>query len=158
MIRAVRGTPPAYGQLNITNSSAVIAVTAAVDPTLLTNSDYKQVTGVWDAVPHGLNRGITQQTNSFTVGVGGHYYIEAWMTLSSNQANNNLAIRFAVNGVISLVRRPRTKVNQAADRINLSAHGFVPFNTGDVVTLWIASDKSANITIEDAVFSTQRLA
>lgn len=158
MIRSQKVRAPAYGQLTITQNVTVTAKTAAVDQTLATNSDYTQITGIWNAIPHGLNLGVTQQTNSFTVGVAGVYYIEVWATCTSSVNNTNIAVRFAVNGVISLGRRPRTKIQAANDRVNLSAHGFVQFAAGDVVTLWLASDKTANITMEDAVFSTQRMA
>lgn len=144
-----------YGQLTVSNNSTVIAVTAAVDPTLATNSDYKQVTGIWNAIPHGFNNGVTQQTNSFTITKTGVYRIEMWANVTSSANNTNVAIRFARNGVITLVRRPRAYIAAANDRLNMGAFGFAELTAGDVLTLWIASDKTSNITIEDCVFSTE---
>jgi len=146
-----------YGQLTITNNTSTIAVTAAVDSTLATNSDYSQITGIWNSIPHGINNGITQQTNSFTITKTGAYRIEMWANVTSSVNNTNVAVRFAKNGVITLARRPRAYIAAANDRINMSAHGFAELTAGDIITLWIASDKTSNITIEDCVFSAEGL-
>lgn len=146
-----------YGQINISNNAAALALTAAVDQTLASNSDYVQVQGIFNAIPHGLNFGITQQANSLTVARNCVIRPHVWMSVTSNVANTNVAIKFAVNGVIGLERRPRAKIGSGGDRVNIAAHGFATFNAGDVVTLWIASDKTASITIDDAVFSLDEL-
>jgi len=144
-----------YGQITISNNSTIISVPAAVDTTLATNSDYVQITGIWSAIPHGFNNGVTQQTNSFTINKTGVYRIEMWANVTSNQNNNNIAVRFARNGVITLIRRPRAFISSANDRLNMAAFGYAELTAGDVLTLWIASDKTSNVTIEDLVFSTE---
>lgn len=146
-----------YGQINVTNNATPLALTAAVDQALFTNSDYVQVQGVFNAIPHGLNFGITQQADSLTVARNSVLRPHVWMSVTSNVANTNVAIKFAVNGVLGLERRPRAKIGTGGDRVNIAAHGFAEFSAGDVVTLWIASDKTANITVEDAVFSLDEL-
>jgi hypothetical protein len=67
--------------------------------------------------------------------------------------NTNVSFKFAVNGVIGTARRPRARVGNTGDRVAVAAHGYINLTTGDVITLWFASDQTANITIEDAVFS-----
>jgi len=146
-----------YGQLAISNNTTTIAVTAAVDPTLATNSDYIQVTGVWNAIPHGFNNGVTQQTNSITINRKGVYKIAMWANMTSGTNNTIIAFKFAINGVITLVRRPKTKIGSSGDTENLSAYGFAEFAAGDVITLWIAADKTANITLQDLVFSADEM-
>lgn len=151
------GRRPTYGQINITNNADGIALTAATPADLSDSASYVQVTGVFDALPHGINVNVTQQTSSMVVNRSGDYHIALWSTVSADQNNTNVAFRFAVNGVIGLQRRPRTKITVAQDRRNLVAHGFVSLNKGDVVTLWIAADKTCDAIIEDAVFSIEEI-
>lgn len=146
-----------YGQLSISNNAVTTATTAAVDPTLATNSDYIQVTGIWNAIPHGFNNGITQQTNSITVTRNGVYRLSLWADVTSNVGNSIIAFKFAVNGVINLVRRPQARIDTASDIENVSAYGFAEFVAGDVITLWVACTKTANITLQDLVFSMNEL-
>ncbi|MNW11073.1 hypothetical protein D3C71_2084310 [compost metagenome] len=55
--------------------------------------------------------------------------------------------------MIGTARRPRARIGTTGDRVSVAAHGYINLTAGDVVTLWFASDQTANITIEDAVFS-----
>jgi hypothetical protein len=142
-----------FAERTITNNAVTIAVSAAVDQTLLTNSDYIQVTGVYDSTSSGFRNGATVGTNSLTVNRKATYKLMAWSSLTSSVSNTNVSFRFAVNGVIVMTRRNRARVGTSGDRVGFAAHGFIPLNDGDTVTVWIASDKAANITIEDAVFS-----
>lgn len=141
-----------YGQRAITNNATVIAVTAAVDSTLNTNTDYIQVTGIWNAIPDGINSNVTQQTNSFTVGITGAYRIQVWANVTSSVNNMTIGLKFAINGTIAVGRRPKAFMGTLGDYTNVNGWGLTNLNAGDVVTLWMASDKTANITIQDCVF------
>lgn len=149
--------PGQYGQRDVSNNAVAINKTAAVDSTLGTNTDYTQVIGIFDAFPEGLNVGITQQTNSLTVAKTGPYEIHLWASLTVGLNNTNVAFKFAVNGVISLVRRPMAHISTAGDPANVSANGFVQLNAGDVVTLWMACTNTTTVTIRDMVFSLKNL-
>lgn len=152
---AFASTPPApldYGQRAISLNTTAIVMTAAVDPTLATNTDYAQVTGIWNAPPDGQNSGITQQANSFTIAKSGVYRIEFWAAASSNVNNTQIAVKFAVNGVLGLQRRPKIFMRGAGEVHGGAAFGYAHFTAGDVITLWIASTQTANIVIEDCVF------
>lgn len=142
-----------YGTRTVTNNSALIAKTAATDPTLVSNTDYTQVTAIFDALPNGVLRGITQQTNSLTITRAGVYEVMLWASLSTSNNNVNVAFKFAVNGTISLIRRPIARLDTANNISALCANGLVSLNVGDVVTLWLASTVSTNVRILDAVFS-----
>ena len=142
-----------FGQRTVTNNTTTIAKTAAVDPTLVSNADYTQVTGIFAALPDGIVSGVTQQTNSMLINTTGPYEIKIWASFTSSTNNTNVAFKFAVNGVIGTARRPRARVGTTGDRVAVAAHGYINLNAGDVVTLWFASDTTSNITIEDAVFS-----
>lgn len=141
-----------FGQRSITGNTVAIAKNAAADQTLSDNADYTQVTGIFNAVPDGHNVGVTQQTNSFTVNKSGYYKIEFWASTRASANNTQLAFRFAINGTIAIGRRPSIFMRNASEVHSGSAFGFHLFTAGDVVTLWIASTNTANITIQDAVF------
>lgn len=146
-----------YGTRTITNNATLIAKVAAVDPTLATNTDYTQVTGIFGAIPDGITRGITQQTNSLTIARTGAYEIMLWASLSASTTNTDIAFKFAINGVIGLVRRPRVRLDVANNISGLCANGLVQLNAGDVVTLWLASTTGTNVRIIDAVFSLKEM-
>lgn len=142
-----------FGQRTVTNNTTTIAKTAAVDPTLVSNSDYTKITGIWSATPDGITNGVTQGVDNLTIQTTGPYEIKVWTSFTSSVNNTNVAFKFAVNDAITLVRRPRARVGTTGDRVAVAAHGYVSLTAGDVVTLWFASDQTANITLEDAVFS-----
>lgn len=142
-----------YGTRTVSNSSALIAKTAATDPTLISNTDYTQVTAIWDALPNGVLRGITQQANSLTVTRAGVYEIMLWASLSASDNNVNVAFKFAVNGTITLIRRPITRLDVLNNISSLCANGLVQLAVGDVITLWLASTVTTNVRIYDAVLS-----
>lgn len=142
-----------YGQLTVSGNTLAIPLAQAVDLTLATNSDYEQVVGVFDPFPSGENNGVVQQAGSLLIGRAAVYHVALWASVTSDVANTNVAFKFAVNGVIGVARNPRTKIGSGGDRVNISAHGFVRLAAGDVVSLWHASDKTAAVTVEDAVFS-----
>ena len=142
-----------YGTRTITNNAILLAKVAAVDPTLVSNADYTQVTGLFDPLPNGVVRGITQQLNSLTITRAGVYEIMLWATVSTSVNNTNIAFKFAVNGVISLVRRPIVRLDVANAIGTVCANGLVQLAVGDVVTLWLASTTGNNTRIYDAVFS-----
>ncbi|MNQ43059.1 hypothetical protein D3C85_567750 [compost metagenome] len=142
-----------FGQRTITTNVAAIAKTAAVDTTLVSNADYTQVTGIFTTLPDGIVNGVTQDTNSMVIETTGPYEIKVWASMTSSVNNTNVAYKFAINGVIGTARRPRARIGTTGDRVSVAAHGYINLTAGDVVTLWFASDQTANITIEDAVFS-----
>lgn len=146
-----------YGQRAITQNATVKSVTAAVDATLSTNSDYSQITGIFNATPDGENSGITQQTNTFTIALSGVYRIEVWASVSTSVNNTQIALKFGVNGAIGLGRRPKLFIRNTGETHTLGAFGYHHFNAGDVVSLHVASDKTCDLTFNDAVFGAQAL-
>lgn len=142
-----------FGQRSITNNSALIAKLAATDPTLATNSDYTQVTGIFDAIGTGINRGITQQANSITIARAGFYEVALWASMSFSVNNCNTAFKFAVNGTIASTRRPIVRLDVANNIGALSASGFFTLAAGDVLTVYVATTVAGNLRIIDAVFS-----
>lgn len=146
-----------YGNRSVSNSTALIAKTAATDPTLVSNTDYTQITAVWDAIGSGINRGVTQQANSLTIARAGAYEIQFWASLKAGVNNTDVAFKFAVNGVISLVRRPRVRLDISSNIYGVAANGLVNLAVGDVVTLWMACSTTTNITISDLLMTLTEL-
>lgn len=142
-----------YGQLTISDNATPLALTAAADSTLATNTDYIQVTGIFDTIPHGVNNGVTQQTNTLTATLSGDYRIELWADTSSSVNSTTIAFKFAVDGVIGLTRRPKNFMRNTGEFHNLAAFGFVNLTAGEVVSMVVASDLTAGIILEDVVFS-----
>lgn len=156
-VASTPAVPTDFGQRAITGNSTAIAITAAVDATLSTNSDYIQVTGIFNATPDGENSGVTQQTNTFTIAQAGIYRIEVWASVRSNANNTAVALKFGIDGTIGLGRRPKVFLRNVGEVHTLTAFGYHHFDAGDVISLWFASDKTANITFEDAVFGVTAL-
>lgn len=146
-----------YGNRSITNNTVVVAKLAAADVTLVSNTDYTQIINVWDAVGGGILRGVTQQTNSITVSRTGAYEIQLWASIKSSVANNDLAFKFAVNGAISLVRRPRVRLDVVTNIYGLAAHGQLNLVAGDIITLWMACTVASNITLSDLLLTVAEL-
>lgn len=146
-----------YGNRSVSNSSALIAKTAATDPTLVSNTDYTQITAIWDAIPSGVNRGITQQANSLTVTRDAAYEIQFWASMKCSANNSDIAFKFAVNGVIGLVRRPRLRLDVSSNIYGVAANGLVNLVAGDIVTLWMACTTTANIAISDLLMTLTEL-
>lgn len=148
----------AYGQLIVSVNTDAIAFTAASPTDLTDNTDYIQITGIFDAIPHGLNNQFTQGTNSLTCNRAGKYMIHLWASLTSDTNATNMAFKFAVNGTIAPQRRPWRFVRNVGEIHSVSAFGFIELAAGDVITLWAAADKNCNITIQDSVFALTELA
>lgn len=146
-----------FGQLNATNNSNTLTLPAAVDPTLNSTSDYSQVVTAWQTPPYGVNNGVTQNAASLTINKTAVYKILVWASISGSNSNTNVAFKFAVNGVISLNRKPWGRLGTAGDKIMLAAHGIHTLNSGDVITLWAAADGAQILTIHDCVFSVDEL-
>lgn len=146
-----------YGNKSVTGNASVIAKTAAADPTLVSNTDYSQITAIWDAIPAGVNNGITQQANSITVSRTAVYENKLWASMKASVNNTDIAFKFAVNGIIQGMRRPRVKLDLSSNWYGIAAHGQHQLTAGDVVTLWLASSTSCNITIADMLFTLNEL-
>lgn len=145
-----RPIPEFTGAMVITNNATPQALTAATDSTLATFSDYVQITG-WAA---GELDKITFATNQLTipVGGGGLFLVDAYMNIASDTINSAVAIKFAVNGASGVTRRPRHFLAATGAFYNLAASGIVRLVDSDVVDLFVASDKTIGLTIQDSSF------
>jgi hypothetical protein len=144
-----------YGSLGITGNASTLAITAAVDGTLGTTSDYVQIAGIWDAIPHGANNGIIQHTNDLEILRAGTYQLSFWASVSCDTLNTQAAIRFRVEGAATTfaARYPKFFMGAAADIVGVSASGIFHFDAGDKITMWAATNKSVALLIEQGSFT-----
>lgn len=139
-----------YGEQLVTNNATTIATTAATDGTLNTNTDYAQVTSVWDATPSGQNNGITQGANgALTVSAAGVYKVSFWCNVSSDTASSYIAFKYVIDGTTFSGQKITAFVRNIGDMSHASATGFVSLTANQVLTLDYACDKSVAMTIED---------
>lgn len=146
-----------FGTRSITQNTTPIAFTAAADPTLSDNDDYIQIEGIFNPLPDGASYGVVQQENSVVINRAGDYTIELWATCGSSVNNTALAFKFGVDGSIGLGRRPKLFIRNSTEQHSLSAFGYHHFDAGAIITLYAASTKTANITVEDAVFGVKAI-
>jgi len=142
----------AHGQKAVTNNATAIAKVAAVDPTFNTSTDYSQITGIYD-VGGTTTFLVTEGTDSLTVLKAGVYRIDVWGNFKSDTVTTRLAFKWAKNGVIGLQRKLVVTTGSAGVSANGCAYGLWEFAVGDVITFWMASDKTANITPVDMLWT-----
>lgn len=143
----------AYGEMQILQNSTAIALTAAVDGSLYTTSDYTKITGIWAA---GVVDGITYATDELTVPTTGVYHLAGWANTQSSVNNVLVGVKYAVNGTVlpsAVAPTLRRKIGTGTDIGAVSGIGLVQLTAGDVVSLYVACDSNANITIPDAGIS-----
>ena len=145
-------TRAVYGSMTITGNTNAFSVTAAVDSTLNTNSDYVLFTGTgapWAA--SGLEfGGITFSVDRLTVPVSGIYQIDLWSTISGFPTNTaKISVKYRVNGGSFSTRHPLVKSNSAGDYGFLGGFGLIPLNANDYIQLYIASTATGGLTFAD---------
>lgn len=141
-----------FGNMTITNNTNSFAMTAAVDPTLQTNSDYVLFTGTgapWaNEVAFG---GITFSVNSLTVPITGTYLVNLWANISSYPTNTAfIGCQYRVNGTTFGPRKVITKSNSLGDAGQLNGFGIANLTAGDFIQLYVASSANGGLIIRDA--------
>jgi len=91
-----------------------------------------------------------------TVPVTGIYQVHGWSNVLSSINNVVVGVKYALNGVVipsAAAPTVRRKVAAGSDLGVISAGGLISLTANDVISLHIACDKTANITIPDAGLS-----
>lgn len=139
-----------YGEFGIDNNVSSFSVTAAVDPTLHTDSDFillnsTRVPSSQDEINNMTFDGVN---NTLTLTVSGVYRIGGWFNAFSDTANSKVGVKYTANGAPSggvII----TDIGTVGRTENLSGFGIVTLTAGTVIGISLACDKSANITITD---------
>lgn len=141
-----------YGNMVITNNTNAFNLTAAVDPTLQTNSDYVLFTGTGAAwASETLFGGVTFTTDRLTVPVTGVYQIHLWAHISQYPSNTAfVGCQYRVNGSTFGPRKLITKSNSAGDAGQFNGFGIATFTAGDFVQLYVASSATGGLIVRSA--------
>tara|TARA_B100000929_G_C15511743_1_gene421127 strand:+ start:7384 stop:8058 length:675 start_codon:yes stop_codon:yes gene_type:complete len=139
----------AFGTMNLTDNTTAKNVTAAADTTLNTNSDFVE----YDvALSFESVQNMTEGANYLEIDQSGLYLIDFWCGVKSSVSTTKFSLKFVRNDTLFVGRGPKLTTSNSGVVANLSANGIHDFNAGDQVKLFIAADKTADITIEDLTF------
>lgn len=141
-----------YGVMGITNNANNFVIgTAAVDPTLQSNSDYVLFTGAGAPFVGESLYGTTFSVDRITVSVAGVYEVRFWSNIATFPSNTaKVGAKFRVNGTTWSPRTVVTKSNSAGDSGHLNAFGLVTLNANDYVQLYVASSATGNLVLSNA--------
>jgi len=148
-----------YGEAALDANTTSFAIPAATDATLYTTSDYVQLNAVREPgvyLDHANGVTFNSTTNGLTVPIDGDYRIAFWMNVVSDTNNTKLGVKAKENGDWCNFTVKQDIV--ATGRVqNISGEIITDMVNGNEVTLWMASDKTADITIQDMRFYVELL-
>jgi hypothetical protein len=139
----------AFGTMNLTDNSATQTLTAATDSDLNTDSDFEEIS---IALDFENVQGMVSGSNYLEIVEPGLYLIDFWANVSSSTASTRWSLKFVKNDSVFVPRGPKLWLNSSNEFYNSSANGIHEFEAGDQIKLFMASDKSVDITIEDMTF------
>lgn len=145
-------TDMVHGVMAITNNTNAFNLTAAVDPTLQTNSDYVLFTGTgapWAG--ENLFGGMTFNTDRLVIPVTGIYRVDLWSNIIQFPSNTaRVGAQYRVNGATFGPRKVVDKSNSAGDVGQLSGFGIGSFTAGDFIQIYVASDTTGGMIMRNA--------
>lgn len=149
-------TDSAYGVMEIVNNTNAFVVSAAVDTTLNTNTDYALFTGTGAPWAAGLLFGVTYSSNQLVAPVAGVYRIEYWANISQfPTATAKVSVKHRTNGTTFSSKHPMTSASATTDARNLAGFSLLSLSAGDYVQPYIASTGAGNIILSDFHLSLQ---
>lgn len=140
-----------HSEVNITSNTIAKAVTAAVDPTLNTDTDYVKMGGASFPWLTAYSDNISFATDQFTLPYDGYYLVSFWGTFKVAAINTFMAVKYSINNTPPYsVQKLITQAATANDLKSLSATSILgPVTAGDTLSLYLASSTSTNITLQD---------
>lgn len=151
------GIQQIYGESALDENTTSFSVSAASDTELYTTSDYVQLnsTRVPAAYLDEAN-GIFFEptTNGLVAPISGVYRISFWMNISTDTANSKIGIKFRKNNdwCNFTIKHDVKEIG----RVELiSGHIITDVVAEDEITAWLASDKTADITIQDQRYTVE---
>lgn len=154
-----------YGEAAIDANTAVTPVTAATSTDLYNTADYSQlVSNASTATPSVVVAGMYEDHSNeaafdpvdYTLipTVSGDYRIDFWANVKSSVANTKLGFKAKLNGAWANFT-VKSDVKDADRSANIHGNIITTIQAGSPVSLWIASDKTADVTIQDMRFFIQ---
>mgnify|MGYP000111791500 CR=1 FL=1 len=136
-----------HAEMAITNNATATAVTAAVDATLNTDTDYTKITAGWASTHLS---GITFNVDELVAAVDGDYKIDFWATVKIPLNNNFIGIKYAINDTAPYsLQKIISQSVTANDYRNLFASAIVTLSATNTVSIYLAGTKTDNLVIEE---------
>lgn len=141
-----------YGEMDILGNTTAKAMTAAVDPTLNTNTDYVKMSGAGFPWAASHQEYVTFTGSDLVIQVAGTYMINFWSSIKVAAINTFIGVKYSVNNTIPYsVQKIVGQSTTANDIKNLSASGIIAnLAVGDTISLYLASTATTNVTVQDA--------
>lgn len=148
----------AYGKMHITNNNTPFALTAVADTTLNTASQYTLLTGSGAPFADGLEDGVVFNTNRLTVQHAGVYDLNFWSCLTGFPSNTaKVGVKFKLNGTTFSDMKVVSKSNSNGDYGLLAANDFVQLAANDYIQLYVASDTTGNVVINNMMLTVKMI-
>jgi len=138
-----------HGDAIIASNTTATAVTAAIDNTLATDSDYVKITSGW-SLAHGIQ--VSLNVDELVFPIGGDYFITFWADVKVPLTNNFIGIKYAINDTAPYANRKIIAQSQStSDYLNLAASGIVTnLSANDTLSMYIAATKTDNLIVQEA--------
>lgn len=137
-----------HAEMSITNNATATAVTAAVDATLNTDTDYTKVTAGWASVHV---EGMTFNVDELVATVAGDYRVDFWCSVKVALNNNFIGLKYAVNDTAPYsTQKIKTQSVTINDYRNMFASGIVTLTVGQTISMYVAASKTDSLTFEEA--------
>ena len=125
------------------------------NPQPMTGGDYKGFIKIAQFEEIAASESMTVVNGEIIIGQDGDYYTShAWLDMSCTANGNNIGFIFGIErlGQYIFSQRPTgMRGSNGQDRTNIAGGGFLAaLESGDKLSVWVASEKDANITIYDA--------
>ncbi len=125
------------------------------NPQPLTGGDYKGFIKITQFEEIEVGGSLTVSNGEIVIADSGKYYVShAWLDISCTANGNNIGFIFGIerDGQYVFSQRPTgMRASNGQDRTNISGGGFLnDLVAGDKLSVWVASEKDANIIIYDA--------
>ena len=145
-----------HGQMDVVSNATNIALTGT---SLTIIANYIRVTGIWQAPTTTTNSGISFSTDLLVVPTTGTYRVEFWGSFITPNSSVT-AFKFGINQpatsptTLSSNTMKRTS-GASSDYGVAAAHQMVDLTANDEIALYVASDTTGNLLIEDSVMMLQ---
>lgn len=143
-----------YGEAALDQNTTSFAIPSATDLSLYTESEYVQLNSARTPatyLDHANGVTFDGATNSLIPSVSGDYRVHFWMNVKSDTANTKIGVKAKQNGTWCNFTT-KTDIKEI-DRVqNITGSIITTLTSANEVSLYMAADKNANITVQDMRF------
>lgn len=138
-----------HGQMCIIANTTAKALTGGV---LTSDASYVKMTGVGFPWVQDYAHGVSVSTDKFILTQPGYYIVSFWGTFLIATNNAFIGVKWALNDTAPYsTQRLVARASAAGDYKSVSATAIIgPVNANDTLSMYIASDTSGNVTLQDS--------